>query len=204
MYPSYIVLVRHAEAVTDPKIPTWDLGLTERGKKQAKFIRQSLHCDFNSYYCSTYRRSQETMKIMYPNVQPTVDSRLNEAHWGIWNDMTEDEIAQKYQEEIARKNKYGWYHYRAIGGENWPDVELRAHSFLQTLINNGHNSLVVGHGNWMIAFKKIVLQLSVAKVIEMHDQQYYKNASVTVYHSTEYHEELRLEKENTIPWDGKV
>ena len=143
-WPRRLVLVRHGESKgnllsvnerAQYEVATHAYELTERGRKQAaitgKYLRREFD-KFDIYYTSYYVRAKQTMRIMYPRAKVYEDPRLAESQRGIWHTMTKDEIARFYPGELERKRREGLYHFRPLGGENWPDVELRIHSFMGT------------------------------------------------------------------------
>jgi broad specificity phosphatase PhoE len=163
----------------------------------------------NVFYVSYYARSKETMKIMFPDAHVYEDPRLAEAQRGIYHAMTREEIAAKYPEELVRKNREGLYHYRPFGGENWPDVELRIHSFLGTLARDyeGQDVLMVVHGHWLLLFQRLIHHFSIEVTVKSYQKGVFENASVTHYKAKTtgkggYH--LRLQSPNIIPWKGKI
>jgi broad specificity phosphatase PhoE len=192
-------------------VSTHEYGLTERGKKQAAITGEYLreHFSFDTYYASYYRRSKETMEIMYPGLlleerKAYEDPRLAEAQRGIYHTMSIERIREKYPDELARKEREGLYHYRPLGGENWPDIELRVHSFLGTLNRDceGDDVVIVVHGHWLLLFQKLVHHFSIDETLGRYKNNIFKNASITHYVSNK--RELRLSKENFAPWEGKL
>lgn len=134
-YPKLVVLVRHAESVGNtlsvaerartPMGTNW-YALTERGREQARITGEWLRAQYPSprrIIRSYYQRTRETADLLYPDFPIREDERLAEASRGIWHVRTEDEIRREAPWEIDRKQFEGLYHYRPIGGENWPDVE---------------------------------------------------------------------------------
>lgn len=218
-WPKLLVLVRHAESEgnvlnseerTKLDISTHAYCLTERGRKQAKITGQYLQKEFGTfdvYYVSYYARSKETMKIMYPFARVYEDPRLAEAQRGIWHTMTEKQVRERFPEELERQRREGWYHYRPLGGENWPDVELRIHSFLGTLNRDYENKrvLMVVHGNWMVLFKRLINHFSIEETVEMYQKSDILNASVTIYKGKEKNGKSRLLMDKyIIPWLDKI
>ena len=219
-WPRLLVLVRHAESEgnilsqserAQCGVSTHAYKLTERGRKQAEITGQYLRkkfAEFSAYYVSYYQRSKETMAIMYPNARVYEDPRLAEAQRGIWHTMTEERIRQKFPEEIERKEREGLYHYRAPGGENWPDVELRIHSFLGTLSRDyeGHSVLIVAHGHWLILFERLVRHFSIDEAVRRYQNFTIENASVTVYGGQTVNGKSRLVPiaRDIVPWKGKI
>lgn len=219
-WPKLLVLVRHAESVgnlksaderADFSIPTWDYELTARGRQQAiitgKYLKRRFG-KFDIYYTSYYRRSKETLALMYPEAKVYEDPRLAELQRGIWHVMTKEEIKKRFPEEIIRKKREGLYHYRPLGGESWADVELRIHSFLGTLNRDcdGQKVLVIVHGNWLILLQKLIHHFSIEEAIGRHLNKPFANASVTIYKNKNIRNKSRLIliKENIIPWQEKI
>lgn len=217
-WPQRLVLVRHAESFgnicsADERARSgkaaYSYGLTERGRRQAeitsKYLQQT-YGEFDVYYVSYYRRAIETLNILYPHAKIYEDPRLAEGQRGIWQTMTKAEVALKYPEEVERKQREGHYHYRPPGGENWPDIELRIHSFLGTLSRDceGLNVLIVVHGQWMVLFQKLVHHFSIDEALRRYREAVVENASVTVYRgeTRDGRSRLVLEEENRVPWYG--
>ena len=221
-WPWRLVLVRHAESEgnvlgVDERalcgIATHSYKLTETGRKQAEITGRYLQekfGDFDIYYTSYYTRSKETMSIMYPKAHIYEDPRLAEGQRGIWQTMTEDEIKTFYPGELKRKEREGLYHYRPWGGENWPDMELRIHSFLETLNRDcdGQKVLIVVHGHWLILFQKLIHHFSIKSALDKYRAGTARNASVAIYRGAVNEENkksrLVLSGENITPWLGKI
>ncbi len=222
-WPRTLVLVRHAESegnvLTADQRAEYDIGtheyaLTERGRKQAEITGQYLRSAygvFDARYVSYYVRSKETMAIMCPNEKVYEDPRLAEAQRGIWHTMTGEQIALTYPGEVVRKKREGLYHYRPWGGENWPDVELRVHSFLSTLHRDYEDKsvVIVVHGHWKILFQRLVDRLSIEEVVRRYDGRdlggELANASVTTYTTDQSSKRPRLTFAGTVvPWEGVI
>jgi len=219
-WPNLLILVRHAESEGNIKsaderasfaIATHAYSLTARGREQAKITGEYLrkiYGEFDIYYTSYYTRSQQTMQLMYPDARVFEDPRLAEAQRGIWHAMTQEQIEERFPEEIERKKREGLYHYRAFGGENWPDVELRIHSFLGTLNRdyNGQRVLIVVHGHWEILFQRLIHHFSIEEAMRRYKNGVFENASITVYHGETENNKSRfiLIQENIVPWLDKI
>lgn len=219
-WPRLLVLVRHAEsegnvlsqnAKAKSGVSTHAYKLTERGRKQARitgqFLKEKFY-DFDVYYVSYYERSKETMAIMYPDARVYEDPRLAEGQRGIWHTMTKKQIRERFPEEIERKEREGLYHYRAPGGENWPDIELRIHSFLGTLSRDceGQSVLIVAHGHWLTLFERLVHHLSIKEAMRRYHNFTKENASVITYEGQTVNGKSRLilTAESFVPWKGKI
>lgn len=217
-WPKQLVLVRHAESQgnvlgTDERakcsLASHLYQLTERGKRQAEitgeYVRKTFG-EFDAYYTSYYARVQQTMRIMYPDAKIYEDPRLAEAQRGIWHVMTRKQIAETLPFEIERKEKEKLFHYRPLGGENWPDVELRIHSFLGTLRRDlsGKRVIMGVHGHWLILFQRLIHHFSIEEAVRRYEMAVFGNASVTVYEEekTRGKSHLILKEENRIPWEN--
>ncbi len=218
-WPKRLVLVRHAESEGNIKtaderanygVSTHEYSLTERGRHQAKLTGEYLHNrfgEFDIYYVSYYTRSKETMSIMYPKAKVYEDPRLAEGQRGIYHTMTEEQIRQRYPGELERKEREGLYHYRAPGGENWPDIEMRVHSFLDTLNRDYEDKSVciVVHGHWLILFQRLIHHFSIEEALWRYKNSVVKNASVVQYEGVVMNGKSRLMLwECIVPWEGRV
>lgn len=218
-WPKLLVLVRHAEsegnamttvdARAQSGMAPHAYPLTERGKQQARITGNYLKKKFKKfdiYYVSYYQRSRETMKTMFPDARVYEDSRLAEGQRGIWNIMTTEQIKLRFPEEFERKEREGLYFYRPFGGENWPDIELRIHSFLGTLSRDygGKKVLIVAHGHWLILLQKLIHHFSIEEALSKRKNSCFENASVTTYKGIirGRRSRLVLADENLIPWIG--
>jgi broad specificity phosphatase PhoE len=215
-----LVLVRHAESkgnVLDVNerarldVSSHDYPLTQRGYEQAQitgaYLRGLYPDGFDVYYASYYERAKMTMELMWPNAKIYEDPRLAEAQRGIYHGLTSDQVRELFPNEIARKEREGLYHYRPWGGENWPDVELRIHSFLGTLARDceGKSVCIVVHGHWLILFQRLIEHFSIDEALRRYKAAIVPNASVT--HYVGYSGRLRLHphtEKTVVPWEGKL
>lgn len=220
-WPRRLILVRHAESEGNVKsvneraefdVATHAYALTPRGRQQAaitgEYLRKRFPTGLDIFYVSYYQRSKETMKIMYPEIVPYEDPRLAEGQRGIWHTYTHEQIEESFSRESARKQREGLYHYRPPGGENWPDIELRIHSFLGTLSRDcdDQDVIIVVHGQWLILFQRLIHHFSINEAIEKYKSHVFENASVTIYESQviRNRSRLMLSEENIVPWEGKL
>ncbi len=219
-WPKLLVFVRHAQSEGNIRsvderaefdLSTHAYDLTPKGVRQAEETGKYLHekfGEFDTYYQSYYRRTKRTLETMYPDARVYEDARLAEGQRGIWHTMTHEQIAERFPEEITRKEREGLYHYRPWGGENWPDIELRIHSFLGTLARDydGKKVICVVHGQWLITLQKLIHHYSIEEAMEKYHKGVFGNASVTVYEGIEQDGKSRLvlKEENIIPWQGIV
>jgi probable phosphoglycerate mutase len=214
-WPDRIVLVRHGESegnilTGEERVKldkaTHDYALTAEGQRQtevtAKFLKERFRDGFDAFYTSYYRRAKETMEILTDGkVKVYEDPRLREAERGIFHTYTPEEVEQYFPLENRRKEREGYYHYRPPGGENWPDIELRIHSFLSTLARDqaGKRVLIVVHGHWLILFQRMIHHFSIETAMDRYHNRVAPNASVTSYRAV-MGGKLDLEMEHVAPW----
>lgn len=215
--PRRLVLVRHGESEgnlltseqrTELDVPTFKYQLTERGRHQAsrtgEYLRERFPDGFDRIYSSYYTRAQQTAQLMFPDACIREDACLAEAQRGIWHTMTHDQVLQRFPEEVERKRREGYYHYRPLGGENWPDIEQRIKIFLLGLYEEcaGESVCVVGHGHLFICFQRVIDHLSIDEAMKRYEGSYFENASVTIYKigSLRRRARLVLAEENIVPW----
>lgn len=169
-WPRKLVIVRHGHseqnATTDllnedlevalqrmRTIRDADITLTPLGKFQAeetgKYLAQTQH--FDICFSSPYRRTLETAEGICAQfsyaIHAYVDDRLREKEFGVLHARTKREIREKYPDEYEARKREGKYWYRLLGGENYPDVGQRVHSFSDKLIRDwdGKDVLIVTH-----------------------------------------------------------
>lgn len=169
-WPNKIVIIRHGQseqnAVLDlvednsselvqkqKDIKDADIKLTDLGIWQAEqtglMLSKEEHFDicFSSPYVRTLQTAENIVKCLGYNLQTYKDNRLREKEFGRMHGYTIEEIKEKYPEEFHDRKRDGKYWYRPPGGENYPDVEDRIHSFLDKLHRDykGKNVLIVTH-----------------------------------------------------------
>ena len=105
-----LVLLRHGESLwnLENRFTGWtDVGLTEKGKAEAKSSGQQLKeegFEFDLVYTSVLKRATGTMNICLNemkinNVPMIYDWRLNERHYGALQGLNKTETAEKYGDE---------------------------------------------------------------------------------------------------------
>lgn len=202
-WPKNIYLVRHGESEGNIRTPTeraqytvapHAYELTPSGCRQAIAVRDWLTAHKilgpkTTVYSSYYRRARVTAGIIVANTKLEVveDPRLAEAQRGFWHSMTRDAVEARYPNELERIRREGLYHYRPFGGENWPDVELRIHSFLDTLCRDHARGavVIVGHGHWILLFRRLIERFSIQEaVVRLNNGEMAANCSISHFASS--------------------
>lgn len=192
------VFIRHPETegnvlsnsdATKLSRPNHMFRLTPTGLKQMDLVFEEYQTKVSrrphSIYCSTFSRTRILAKKFAKHYKMPIieDSRLDEKWDGIFHSLPEEEIQQKYPEQINLCRKIGWYHFTPLGGENAIAVEMRIRSFLMDFDKPDLNTtiLVACHGNWLHLFEKIAKGLTWKETEEAKFKNPFQNCSITQY-----------------------
>lgn len=203
---SNLVIVRHGEsernvarqaAVTGGhpeyggEVRDADVTLTERGITQAEFTGKFLAREFrfDRVFVSPYVRAVQTAEILVRQfAEPmtmTTEERVREKEFGVIDGLTARGLRERYPDELRRRKLLGKYYYRPPGGESYPDIALRLHSFLGTLTRDFRRKsvLVVCHSIIVLTFRRLLERLSERELlaIDADPSQDVRNCSVTWY-----------------------
>jgi len=155
----------------------------------------------HTLFVSPYLRARQTAEQIvdglgyYPRI--VVEERIRELEFGILDGLSPEGIAAKYPEEVRRRAKEGKYYYRPPGGENRPDVNLRLHSFIDTVVRD-YNSTVIGvvcHSVIVLCLRHLLERWDEASYLQVDKEDDVKNASITTYKCEA--NKIRLDSYNT-------
>jgi broad specificity phosphatase PhoE len=205
-WPSRIVILRHAEsegnarrAYLEQRGSTEielglgkrdaDFELTERGREQARATGRGLNelGAFDVAYVSPYVRTRQTAEMVSEKLSmrppQVIEERIREKEFGVLESLTYHGRGVRFPEEVERRQKVGKYYYRPPGGESYPDVNLRVHSLLGTLIREyaGRQVLVVTHAAVVLCFRRLLERFDEAELLEIDKRNDVKNAGVLAY-----------------------
>ncbi len=203
---THLVIVRHGESQRNVgrmaalaagehayhgDVRDMDVPLTARGTKQAEYTGRHLarKFRFDRVFVSPYLRTVQTADCLlsrFPyHVDVTYEERIREKEFGILDGLTRPGIAALYPEELRRREREGKYYYRPPGGESYPDVALRLHSFLGTLARDCRQQsvLVVCHSVVVLMFRRLLERLTEKELlaIDRDPEQDVCNCSITWY-----------------------
>ncbi|HZN04145.1 MAG TPA: histidine phosphatase family protein [Candidatus Polarisedimenticolia bacterium] len=169
-----------------------DVRLTSEGERQAReagrYLREE-HGRFDAAYISPYRRTRDTADFAIAALDPApvkvIEERLRERDFGLIESLTRHGFKTLHPGEWERRKLVGKYYYRPPGGESYPDVNLRVHSFLGTLVREhpGQRVLVVTHSVVVLAFRRLIERLGEEEVLDLDRSNEPKNASLSIYES---------------------
>lgn len=154
-----LILVRHGNTFESDQTPTYvggktDLNLTAKGEEQAQAIAgilAEMHMPLGAIICGPLIRTRRFAEIIgaKTNQTFTVDERLCEIDYGLWENKTGDEIRASYGPEMidAWEQKGQWPE-----GMNWaPSFEklqhniaaLMAEQHKKLLLPNAHDRVII-------------------------------------------------------------
>jgi probable phosphoglycerate mutase len=139
---------------------------------------------------SPYVRAKQTAAIICEAgalaggaAKTTIDERLREREFGIFDRLTTAGIRARFPEEAAHRRRLGKFYHRPPGGESWADVILRLRSMLNTI--NLHycdrRVLVVCHQVVVLCFRYILEALDEAQILSIDKQAEVLNCGICAY-----------------------
>lgn len=166
-----LILVRHGESEWNER-GLWtgltDVGLTEKGKQQAKSAGEKLKgftIDFA--FTSVLIRSRQTLDeikgVLGIDIPTFEDKALDERDYGIYTGKNKWEIKKQVGDKQFLKIRRG-FDVSIENGESLKDVYNRVAPYYQTQIlpklKEGKNVLIVAHGNSLRALTKYLENIS--------------------------------------------
>lgn len=150
--PTELYLVRHGESVAnvEPIIAGMrgDVGLTDRGREQARLLELRLHAEglrADQLYASTLPRAWETAqyvaRALRLPVQP--DDELHELRPGDADGLTVDQWRERYGDPAAPPARRDPFRPFSPGGETWAAFLVRAGAALTALVDRHPDETVV-------------------------------------------------------------
>ena len=223
--PEKLILIRHAHALNNsahkkvkrkPEFSSFSCSLTPLGRKQADFLRQwhDEHGPFDVYLTSPHARSEETHRIVCPDVHVRENSLLAEIRSGITKLIPPGQLKRFAPREKERALREGLYYHRPLNGEGWIDGEnrIRMLQLALRLDYTGKTVCCFTHGKNIRMIIKVYLDLSYREILRLYDLKKIKtdNASVTILEriwdvpSKRFIYRLDPEEFNIVPWKGKL
>jgi alpha-ribazole phosphatase len=147
-----LIFVRHGETDSNKKgtyLGWTDVELNATGLLQAKMVSEKLKdAKFDYILSSPLKRVKATAEIInkYHNHEIIYEDRLKERNFGLWDDLTYNEITEEYPEECALWAK-DWTNYIVPGGESSTQAYRRKVDFIDKLISEKSEGtiLIVTH-----------------------------------------------------------
>ena len=162
--PTTVWLLRHGETEWNVQLRLQghnDSPLTERGLASARAVaRRLLNAAPSVIYTSDLGRAHRTAEEIAGATQVPVrtEVRLREKNNGVFEGLTQEEVATRYPEEYARY-KTRPVDYAPPGGESTLQLRDRARAILADLaaLHPGERIVVVTHGGIISVFLRDLL-----------------------------------------------
>ncbi len=142
-----LILIRHAQSKGNKENIVQgqtDEGLSELGKEQAKELSEYFQPgDITAIYSSDLGRAIQTATPTAEklNLQIKTDPDLREAHFGIWEGLTYNEVKEKYPDEYSAWHKN--YYLRPHWFESFESHQKRMQRAIRKiLLENSYDSTV--------------------------------------------------------------
>lgn len=177
--PARLVLVRHGESVwnREDRFTGWtDVGLTERGRRQAAAVGRRLRTiPFRKAFCSDMKRAWESLEIILETaeqiavpIERSVD--LNERNYGELQGLVKRETAARFGARKVRLWRRSWA-VAPPGGESLKDAATRMVPYFRARVlpvaKPGTNVLLVAHGNTLRAIAMELERLTPKQVEQL-------------------------------------
>jgi len=107
--------------------------------------------DFDAVYCSPFKRTQDTAKLVYPYEEPIVTPLITQRNLGILNEKKKFEYDAEYLKAVRN------YLVNPTGAETLDDVKRRIDMFfdmLKTYQAENDKILIISHNGIMRIIKQ--------------------------------------------------
>jgi len=185
-----IYLIRHA-AVIKPNEKSFfgstELMLSSVGISQAKRLSDFFsEIPLKSVYCSSLKRAMDTAEIIADKCYKSygIVKEFDEISLGEWEGKSFSEIKEKYPLEFAKRG-LDIYNYKTPGGESFHEVQNRAYSAFESIINNTNGDiLIVSHSGVNKVILSKILRVDLQKCFGM--EQKYACINIINIHGDSY------------------
>ncbi|HWD01745.1 MAG TPA: histidine phosphatase family protein [Amycolatopsis sp.] len=170
-----------------------DVPLDELGGRQARAVGEWLAGDPpDLVVASPYRRALDTARIALDAAKERgvevagglrVDERVRDRELGVLDLLTSHGVAERWPDELRRKQRLGKFYYRPPGGESWADVVLRVRSLLAELSAEtpGQRVLLVAHEMTVFALRYVLEAVPEPDLLSTAANTEVPNGSVTAW-----------------------
>lgn len=162
--PTRICLVRHGETAWNAERRLQghiDIPLSDIGLAQARATAESLATEgFAAAYVSDLQRARQTADAIATRctLQPTIDARLRERHYGVFQALTYDQARARHPVEYQRFESRDPEFVFPGGGESLAQFAARIRLTLEEIAqrHDGASVLIVTHGGVLDVVNRMV------------------------------------------------
>ncbi|MFC5405068.1 histidine phosphatase family protein [Cohnella soli] len=167
-----IYLLRHGETEWNHQGNRYcgitDISLNAQGERQAHLTGYALRsASITAVYCSPLQRSRQTASIIGQmlNLVPTVDERLYEIDFGLWEGLSRREIEETYGPEWAAWTRDTDTYRAGTTGNTGAEIAQRYQLFAneQSAKHAEESILIIGHNTANRLFITATLDLPCRK-----------------------------------------
>jgi broad specificity phosphatase PhoE len=174
-----LALIRHGQTRANIE-QRWqgqgDWGLDDLGHRQARALRD-WYGEATTVYASPLGRAQATAGYLARNGVVTVDG-LKEIDMGLWEDLTSDEIFEKWPDLMRTIYQDGVDLKRGETGESWGELTGRFRATVDGVTSaTAEPTVVVAHGGAIRAYVS-----SFTSTTDSHSESLYTPANTSVTH----------------------
>lgn len=138
-------MLRHGETADNvsKRYSRDNTSLTDKGKKEILASKKLLaQLNYKDVYYSPLTRTKESLEVL--GIDGIEDGRIREIDFGLFKGLNFEEISNQYPRETEQ-----WiadpFHYKFPEGESALEVYSRINDFLEELIRNDRNTLLICH-----------------------------------------------------------
>jgi len=131
---------------------------------------------------------------------------LDEKWDGIFHDLPKAVTLEKYSDQHKLRERTGYYHFRAPGGESGPDIEARIRSFFHDLhLAQKKKVLICCHGSWLLFLRRLLEGWSVDEFHRRKKNEVPENCGIYIYQKAENsHYSLKIKNLKEIDGRGEL
>ncbi len=175
----YLILVRHGKSAWN-QLGLWtghtEVDLTEEGREEARKAAEAIRdIPLHKAHVSDMNRAHQTLHEMKKtlgrqDLEHKSHHALKERGYGVYTGKNKWQVKEEIGEEKFQEIRRGW-DVPIPEGESLKDVHARVSAYydehIKPDLQNGHNTVVVAHGNSLRALAKHVEGLTEQQVCEL-------------------------------------
>jgi probable phosphoglycerate mutase len=142
-----VAILRHAPTVWNAAgrlQGLTDIALSREGEAAARTWRLPAPADRWRRFCSPLQRARRTAELVQPSAPVTVDSRLREMSFGVWEGKSVAQLRAEGGERFAAAEDLG-LDFHPPGGESPRQAMERVRGWLKEVAQSGEPAVAVSH-----------------------------------------------------------